>query len=93
MTTPARRILFEGGRLRTKAEFYDALERQLALPYFGRNLDALWDVLTTELPGPVEIVWHDAARARAALGEEFERIVGVLRKAAAERADLVLRIE
>ncbi len=33
--------------VRTKEGFHDALERELSLPdYYGRNLDALYDVLT-----------------------------------------------
>ncbi|MFO0294395.1 MAG: barstar family protein [Rhodospirillales bacterium] len=51
------------------------------------NLDALWDVLRTDTPGPFAVVWHDHARARAALGEDFERIAALLADLATERAD------
>jgi ribonuclease inhibitor len=83
--------ILEGSELTDIAAVYDALERQLGLPsWFGRNLDALRDALTGLVEGPVEIVWRDADRSRAAMGEDFERIAAVLRQAAAERPDLAV---
>ena len=71
----------------TLDKVYDALERQLGLQRgFGRNLDALWDVLTKDVRGPVEIVWKD----RAALGRDGERLLATLREVAAERKDVRL---
>ena len=75
----------------TLDKVYDALQRQLALPdHFGRNLDALWDVLTTDVRGPVTVVWRDPIRARAALGPDYDRLVETLRDVAAERSDFRL---
>lgn len=75
------------------AQFYDELARQLPLPaHFGRNLDALWDVLTGDLEGPLEIVWVNAAAARALLGEDYPKLAGLLEDAAAERGDLTVRL-
>jgi ribonuclease inhibitor len=73
---------------------YDALQRQLALPrHFGRNLDALWDALTTDVRGPVTIIWRDPARARAGLGIDYDRLVATLRDVEAERPDFRLILE
>ena len=78
----------------TLDKVYDALQRQLALPaHFGRNLDALWDALTTDIRGPVTIAWRESVRARAALGEDYERLVATLRDVAAERSDFRLELK
>ena len=54
-----------------------ALQRDLNLPlHFGRNLDALWDALTVDATGPIEIEWHDHAWARAKLGADYGPIWG-----------------
>jgi ribonuclease inhibitor len=83
--------ILEGSELADLDAVYDALERQLALPsWFGRNLDALHDALTGVVEGPVELVWRDAGRSRATMGEDFERIAEVMRRAAAERPDLAV---
>ena len=71
---------------------YDALQRQLALPGpFGRNLDALWDALTTDVRGPVIIVWRHPPRA--ALGADYDRLIATLREVEARRSDFRLILE
>jgi ribonuclease inhibitor len=76
----------------TLDKVYDALQRQLALPgHFGRNLDALWDALTTDLRGPVTIVWREPARAR--LGGDYDRLIATLRDVERERPDFRLILD
>ena len=78
----------------TMDTIYGALQRQLGLPaHFGRNLDALWDVLTTDLRGPAEIVWKNHAQARAKLGPDYERLIGTLREVERARKDFRLKLE
>jgi len=51
-----------GREIRSLEEFYDVISQRLSLPkHFGRNLDALWDVLTTDVKGPVKIIWEESA--------------------------------
>ena len=77
-----------GRSIRSIEEFYDAIARKLQLPeYFGRNLDALWDVLTTDIAGPVEIVWEDSAASKKSMGKDFEKVLTLLRDVEKERDD------
>ncbi|QNM97494.1 barstar family protein [Chitinimonas koreensis] len=70
-------------------DFYQQLEGQLELDYaLGHNLDAVYDVLSTEVAGPLELVWHDAGFSRVALGEWFVRIADVLNSVSSERSDV-----
>ena len=79
--------------IRTLAHFYDELARQLAFPaHFGRNLDALWDVLTGEVAGPFEIVWEQSAQAQANLGLDYAKLVILLNDLAAERDDFTFTL-
>ncbi|MEW5943939.1 MAG: barstar family protein [Pseudomonadota bacterium] len=74
--------------IRTVERFYDELARQLDFPpHFGRNLDALWDVLTTDIEGPVEVVWEGASQSHAAMGEDFVKLAALLEEVTAERGD------
>ncbi len=76
------------GRQRTPDAIYDKLARELGFPaHFGRNLDALWDVLTTDVEGPVRIVWRLDSGLRAELGEFAEALVALFEDVARERAD------
>jgi ribonuclease inhibitor len=82
------RIVISGDRIDTLDDIYDEVERQLTLPYFGRNLDALWDVLTREVEGPVEILWRESDVSRARLGPDFDRVTALLREVAEDRPDV-----
>ena len=77
--------------IRSLDQLYDELARQLGFPpHFGRNLDALWDVLTSDVAGPLEIVWEKPELSRASLGDDYPRLVALLEEAVAERGDMTL---
>lgn len=89
-----RRCILDGNTLDSLAAVHEALARDLGFPaHYGGNLDALWDVLTGDLPGPAEISWRNAAISRERFGEGFERLARVLREAAKERDDLRVTID
>ena len=87
------RCTLNGSTIRSLADLYDQLSAQLSLPeHFGRNLDALWDVLSVDLEGPFEIIWKNAKYSRKVLGPDFERVLKVFRKLEEERDDFTLKI-
>ncbi|MEV4524485.1 barstar family protein [Micromonospora tulbaghiae] len=54
-------------------------------PYYGANLDALWDRLSRDAPRPVAVVWTDWQVSESNLGaRRFERICCLLRAVEAE---------
>lgn len=86
------RCTLTGPYASTEAVYVD-LARQLGLPgHFGANLDALWDALTRDVPGPVEIVWPDFPAARRTLGPDADAIRATLEEVAAERRDVAVVI-
>ena len=81
------------GRQRSKAAVLGKLVRDLGFPaHFRPNLDALFDVLTTDIRGPIRIEWQLSAKAAAALGADLAPLRHTLVDAAAARHDLVLEI-
>lgn len=69
------------------------LARDLQFPdWFGGNLDALYDLLSGDVAGPVRILWRTLPETRAALGRDFEALRAVLADAAAGREDLELLV-
>ncbi|MCC6470949.1 MAG: barstar family protein [Alphaproteobacteria bacterium] len=83
-----RRVVLDFARLATVDQLHDALARDLALPaHYGRNLDALWDCLTTDVKGPVEIVLRHADKA----APNIQPYLALLREAAAKRRGLRIR--
>ncbi len=77
-----------GRKIRSLEEFYDAISTRLSFPaHFGRNLDALWDVLMTDVKGPIEIVWDASAVSQQAMGPDYDRISSLLADVQKNRAD------
>ena len=87
-----KRCILAGPYTRAEAVYVD-LARQLVLAgHFGANLDALWDALTRDVAGPIQILWPDFSDARRVLGAEADRIRTTLEEAAAERPDVAVVI-
>jgi ribonuclease inhibitor len=88
------KVLISGDQVVSVEQFYDAVEKQLYLPaHFGRNLDALWDVLTTDVPGPVEFVWEHSHKSRELMGEKGNALVELLLEVAEERSDFTVYLK
>lgn len=74
------RVVIEGTEIRTVADLHEVLSRALDFgPYYGANLSALWDRLTTDVERPVEVIWKDSELSRTVLGEAvFDQIRDLL---------------
>ncbi|ARH94935.1 barstar family protein [Streptomyces lydicus] len=78
------RIEIDGSAIHSERDLHEFLSRALDFgPYYGANLSALWDRLSTDVERPIEIVWKRSGLSRTALGEsEFEKV-----------RDLLLRVQ
>jgi ribonuclease inhibitor len=91
---PVKRYTLDGNKIRSLADFYDRLSILMKLPeHFGRNFDALWDVLATDIEGPLEINWKHADSSRKLMGKDFDQVVKLLQELEEERDDFQLKIE
>jgi aspartate dehydrogenase len=87
------RSAFLGPAETSREQLLAKLARDLRFPdWFGGTLDALFDLLTGDIEGPLRIVWRTLPATRAALGRDFEALRATLADAASERDDLELLI-
>ncbi|MBB6108062.1 barstar family protein [Mucilaginibacter lappiensis] len=78
-------ITIEGERIKTINDFHLEIKKKLTFPeYYGENLDALWDCLTSSIDLPVTLIWRNADRSKVSLGDGFNSIVDVLSSAEKE---------
>lgn len=83
-----KKIKLPGKSISSLDEFYSEISKKLRFPeHFGRNLDALWDVLTTDIKGPVELTWEDSELSKKSMGKDFEKVATLLRDVGKERED------
>ena len=89
-----KRCTLNGLKIQSLDHLYDRLEKRLSLPpHFGRNLDALWDVLSTDVEGPFEIIWTHSNESRKSMGKDFHRVIKLLKELKEERDDFKLTLE
>ena len=51
---------FDGKAFKTLKEFHEIMSKKPGFPvYYGKNFDALWDVLTGMLDAPLTIIWKN----------------------------------
>ena len=83
--------VLDGRRIDTVKDVHDALARALDFgPYYGSNLAALWDRLSTDVPRPVLIRWIEATESHLRLGVAFDEIVAVFQRVVDQDTDLGL---
>lgn len=57
-------VVLPGRQLTTRDKLHDWLNKALEFPYYGRNLDALWDLLSATIPMPVTLIGRTLRRAK-----------------------------
>ena len=91
---PIKRYTMDGNKIASLADFYDRISSLMKMPaHFGRNLDALRDILANDIEGAFEINWTHADNSRKLMGNDFDRVVQLLRELEGERDDFQLKIE
>ncbi|GAA4563686.1 barstar family protein [Micromonospora coerulea] len=83
-------VEIDGREVQTEGDLHRLLDRALDFgPYYGSNLDALWDRLSRDVPRPVRVVWtrwQVSKRNRGA--QRFEKICDLLRAVQAADQEL-----
>ena len=76
------RVVLDGSRVKSERDFHRELATLLDFgPYYGANLDALWDRLSADVERPVHLHWAASGTSRAAMGSlTFDRIERILQK-------------
>lgn len=78
-------VILKGEEFITKEKFHEILKNKLDLPkYYGENLDALWDCLTTDIPYPVKIHWINVDKSIELLGDYAKLALDIFIKAGEE---------
>lgn len=85
-------IHLDGRAMTDRAAAHSHLAERLDLPtYYGRNLDALYDVLT-ELGTETEIILNDPAAVVELMGKYGEALLSTMQEAAEENPKLTVTL-
>lgn len=84
--------ILNGKRMTSKRAAHEYIKRKLEFPdYYGENLDALWDILTT-ISQPLVIVLLNSELIYSNLEDYGRALVGVFAEAMEENPNIELRI-
>lgn len=87
------KVILDGSAVESKAALHDRLQEALMLPaYYGRNLDALFDVLT-ERSEETEILVTQWEALSLQLGHYAAALMDTLYDAAKENPKLTIKVE
>ena len=70
------KVVFDFKNINNRDEFYSELRKKIEVPdYFGDNLDALWDIITSrEIKLPLEIIFRNFNRSRNSYFRKIEEL-------------------
>ena len=86
-------IMLDGKVMTDRPSAHSHLAQMLDLPtYYGRNLDALYDVLT-ELGEETQIILVDPAAVVENLGKYGEALLSTMQEAAEENPNLTITLQ
>lgn len=78
-------VAIDGASIDSEARFHEVLGSLLGFgAAYGRNLDALWDRLSADVPRPITLVWKSSSMSRQRLGARFHDIIAVLHRVKAQ---------
>lgn len=77
-----KQVVINFENIETRTQFYQVAARELSFPaHFGKNLDALWDVLSGEIELPVQVRFENLTLEKL---EKFDSIISVFEEACEE---------
>ena len=81
-----------GKEIQNEMDFHKQFNKYADYPYYGHNLNALWDVLTGMLERPAHLIWHDSKLSKEVLGETFNTITDMFEEVSKHDEDLCQRL-
>lgn len=74
-------IIIDGDHIKTELEFHREFSIALGIEkVYGKNLHALWDVLSSNIERPIVLIWKRSDKSKKVLEADFYKIVDVPRR-------------
>lgn len=74
------KIIIDGLQMKSEDDFHEIIGKKLySTEYYGKNLDALWDVLTGMAGRPLTIIWKNSIKSQE-IFPRYEKIIKILKE-------------
>ncbi|MFJ2280955.1 barstar family protein [Pseudomonas sp. NPDC087803] len=72
-------IEFDGLSISSEQEFHKRIASAFSVTqYYGNNLNALWDLLSTDVERPIELIWTNSKHSEERMGDAYKKILTIL---------------
>ncbi len=89
-----KNVVINSDKIESVEALHKHLKAELDLPdYYGENLDALWDLLTSWVELPISIEWINFGKSQMMLGEYAERILALFQAAERELESFQIQVK
>ena len=67
-------IELDGLSISSEQDFHKRIASAFSLAqYYENNLNSLWDLLSTDVERPIEIVWKNSKESEQSMGKTFKK--------------------
>ena len=88
------KVALLGKDITSEEELHLILKKELELPdYYGENLNALWDCLSSWVKLPLEIEWIDFEKSKEQIGCYADELLHLFKEAQEELDGFVITVK
>ncbi|WP_225875087.1 barstar family protein [Pseudomonas bananamidigenes] len=51
-----------------------------ATDFYGNNLNALWDLLSTGVERPIDLIWKNSELSKKSMGDSYNKIIKIFER-------------
>lgn len=74
-------IELDGLSISSEQDFHKRIASAFSVAqYYGNNLNSLWDLLSTDVERPIEIVWKNSKESEQSMGETFKKTISIFER-------------
>lgn len=72
-------IELDGLSISTEQELHKQISSSFSVTqHYGNNLNALWDLLSTDAERPIELIWINSTHSEELMGDSYRKILIIL---------------
>lgn len=74
-------IILDGLTISSEQEFHKKIAVAFAVTdFYGNNLNALWDLLSTDVERPVDLIWKNSEYSQKNMGDSYNKIIKIFER-------------
>ncbi|WP_409317922.1 barstar family protein [Pseudomonas sp. KCJK9016] len=74
-------ITLDGLTISSEQEFHKEIAIAFSVTdFYGNNLNALWDLLSTGVERPIDLIWKNSELSKKNMGDSYNKIIKIFER-------------